>query len=334
MDALAFQSTLSRQADATFIAARRQWRQMSTLNDWDSIASALTRIVAAGQVGAAAVADRFLLEFDVDPVGSINAEAFGGTASDGRPLDSLLYSAVIHARQSNAEKDAEILLAGEQWLQMLVNTQVADAGRMAASVGITARPGLGYIRQVAVPCCKRCAVLAGKWFRWNQGFLRHPGCRCVHRPATQADMNRRKGLSGDVVNGKGLATEISPGQIRDLTRAQRMAIADGADMNQVINAERGLMNSMFTTEGTTKRGWSSYVRREIARQRNETLTSTVTQVGRRGAVKNYSVTRYKPRPTPEAIYRYSESREEAVRLLAANGYIVGDLKEIVRLALP
>ena len=40
-----------------------------------------------------------------------------------------------------------------------------------------------------------------------------------------------------------------------------------------------------------------------------------------------------PRPTPEAIYKFAPSREEAIKLLAANGYIVADLSKVARMAL-
>src|SRR5690348_18342012 len=33
------------------------------------------------------------------------------------------------------------------------------------------------------PSCQRCAILAGRWYRWSQGFLRHPRCDCVNLPA-------------------------------------------------------------------------------------------------------------------------------------------------------
>ena len=40
----------------------------------------------------------------------------------------------------------------------------------------------GWQRVTAAGCCKRCAVQAGKRFRDNQGFKRHPACRCSHEP--------------------------------------------------------------------------------------------------------------------------------------------------------
>ena len=96
----------------------------------------------------------------------------------------------------------------------------------------------------------------------------------------------------------------------DLTEAQRMALDDGADLSQVVNAYRraardksgrvieGARERMgFTSEGTTPRGWASYVARAD---------------GHSG-----------PRPTPELIYRNARTRDEAVDLLHRFGYVVG-----------
>ena len=135
---------------------------------------------------------------------------------------------------------------------------------------------------VSAPCCQRCAVLAGKFFKWNDGFLRHPRCDCRHIPAKDSDW-------------QGRTSEVGPDQIRDLTQAQRQAIADGADQNQVINAHRRGARSadgMSTSEGTTRRGFAG--QRRPGQQRM----------------------------TPEAIYRTSATREEAIEKLRANGYIL------------
>lgn len=74
---------------------------------------------------------------------------------------------------------------------------------------------------------------------------------------------------------------LANGQVRGLSKADTQAILDGADFGQVVN-----------------------VRRQAAglRQPGRVLS-------RRG------------RPTPEAIYRTARTRDEAVQLLAAAGYI-------------
>jgi hypothetical protein len=107
--------------------------------------------------------------------------------------------------------------------------------------------------------------------------------------------------------GAGVAVE----DIKDLTKNQRKAIADGADMNQVINAHRAnsrSKNGLYTTEGVTRRG--------IAGRRLIESGGSVRGKGR------YSTARVR-RLTPEGIYRQAAgNRDEALRLLKANGYVL------------
>src|SRR5699024_5034137 len=134
-----------------------------------------------------------------------------GSSTDGLlygNLESLLYGAVIRARTAPAESLSERLRVGGEHLSSLVFTQVADAGRMAATTSIAVRPQSGWVRQVNPPCCKRCAVLAGKYFKHNAGFDRHPNCDCTHVPVAE-----------DTPDNPG--TVIGPEDVKDLSRAER-----------------------------------------------------------------------------------------------------------------
>lgn len=313
---------------ATLALTRREWARMGNDFDssWRTVGPRLALITSSAQVGAARDGAAYVpdslteLGHRIAPVGEVVPEALAGIAPDGRSLDSLLYGAVVKAREATSGSLTQRLAIGGQWLDMAVHTTVADTSRQAASVAIAARPKTGWIRMVNPPCCQRCAVLAGKLFKWNQGFDRHPRCDCRHVPYAETD-------PFDV------GISIGPDDVKDLTKIQRRAIADGADINQVINSRRGRSkNGMYTTEGTTRRGWNSYVQRELAKQRGQVAAETGVNVGQRGYVKNYIVRRTGPRPTPEAIYRFADSREEAVKLLAANGYIVANLSQVARLA--
>jgi hypothetical protein len=243
----------------------------------------LTRIITNGQEGAARNAEKFvpavLAEHpgpERQPVGKINAPAYSGWASDGRPLGSLLVWSVTHAQ------DAKSLDAGREFLDMVVQTQLADVARQATQVGAYTRD-VGYVRITFAPCCQRCAVLAGKFSHYSEAFRRHPRCQCQNTTAKGASS-----VSGVV---------IGPDDVHDLTIAQRKAISDGADMNQVINSHKaGARHKMTTTEGTTRRGTAG--RRLGARS------------GRRAA-----------RLTPEGIYRIASDRAEALKLLRQHGYI-------------
>lgn len=325
-----FQREQAATAQGVLLLVRRQWDRMASLDDWPSIAPRVALLTAAGQAATARRAAEWTGETLADlgapqAVATVNPQAFVGIASDGRPLDSLLYSSVVHARNTYADP-VQQLASGREWLGMLSRTMVADAGRGAASVAITATPRAGYVRAVQPPCCQACAVLAGRTYGWGVAFERHPSCDCVH-----------VARYGDLVTDD-YTYDPQPGDIHDLTAGQRKALEDGGDISQVINAYRGLTPSQraktfTTTEGTTKRGWYAYVMREAARQRGEVVAFTnATSTGRRGAVANYTVRRTAPRLTPDAIYRVAENREEAVRLLARNGYLSGSLRDVARLA--
>lgn len=278
-----------RQAEAAVILSRRQWRKLDPADiagSWARIVQRLTLIVGSAQLGAARAGAAYVpeaLQEDIPADGSVNPNRWSGVASDGRALDVLLYSAVVRTfdHLGSGDMPAESLAAGADWLETLVRTQVADADRGAAGVAIASRERVGYVRMVTPPCCQRCAVLAGKFSRWNVAFQRHPKCDCRNVPTT-----------GGIPHG--LTANIGADQIRDLTIAQRKAVTDGADLNQVINAHRAGRRSsdgMTTSEGTTRRGLA----------------------GQRGTAQ---------RLTPEAIYRVSATREEAVARLRSNGYLL------------
>lgn len=151
---------------------------------------------------------------DVAPDARVNPTSLSESASDGRLLTTLLQQAeTVHA------------------LEVMMVTQIADAGRVATGIDIATRRDVGWTRQVNPPCCPRCAILAGKFFRWNQGFQRHPLCDCTHIP-TQED------VAGDVrTDPKAL---FEQGHVTNVTKAEQKAISAGADQSQVINARRSL----------------------------------------------------------------------------------------------
>lgn len=323
-----------RLADALVDDARPLWRQLSAadLDGWyRQHGPRLVVLLAATQLAAARGADVYLDEVleaqDIDPTAdaAVNPAAFAGVASDGRTLDGLLASPTIAAKEAIAAgaTSAQAVANGWATLETILRTQVADAGRVADGTALTARKRVGgYVRMLSLPSCPRCVVQAGKWFRWNAGFQRHPRCDCVHIPSSE---DRAGDLRTDPL------AAVRAGQVQGITRAERQAILDGADPSQVINAKRGLRTTVIggrrvkiTSEGTTKRGFSTAVRRELAAIEGQQLEFVGRNVGRRGAVANYTERRVRrPRLTPEEIYRVSGgSRDEALRLLARNGYLL------------
>lgn len=220
------------------------------------------------------------------PTATVVASTLAGVASDGRDLLSLLeLSNRAALRQVAAGRSvAQALATGRQWLDMTVGTQVADAGRVADGIAVTTTPTVEWVRMLNPPSCSRCVLLAGKVYKWNQGFERHPRCDCRHIPVTEAtadDVRTDPKRYFDSLTAKE--------QNRVFTNAGAQAIRDGADISQVVNARRG----MFTASG------------------RKLTHSAVRLYGSRGV-----------RLMPEQIYRDARgNREEAIRLLYRFGYI-------------
>ena len=286
---------------ATLGLTRREWAAMGSEFDtsWATIGPRVTLLTASAQLGAArngaASVPAVLAEIgqSVDPDGAVNARAFAGIASDGRPLDSLLYGGVTAAKTATRTMpQSEALAVGGRWLDRAIHTMVADAGRGAAGVAISARQGIGYVRMVNSPCCSRCAVLAGKWSSHAEAFDRHPRCDC---------QNVATGEAGS----KGLTTDPRPDQITGLNTDERKALAEGADLNQVVNAKRGA-SGMTTTEGTTRRGvFGGYIRNADGSLTRRAKGSATPQ-----------------RLTPAGIYRLASDRTEVLKLLKQYGYLL------------
>ena len=283
---------------ATLAVTRAQWRRMGS--DWDSsfrsIGPRLVAVLAAAQLGSARQGAAYVPEvleqqgMTPEPVARVRPQAFAGVAADGRPLESLLSLAVLRS------KTAGSLDAGESFLNAVVETEIADAHRGAIQAATVARPRTGYVRMVNTPCCKDCAVQAGKWFRSNTGFLRHPNCKCYHLPTTDP--------------GSRYATYPEPHEITGLTDGERKALEAGGDYSQVINASRGAAKGKMTTnEGTTRRGVAYRAMggdpRRDARARGDRYFRTQNR-----------------RLTPDGIYRIASDDDEARRLLKAHGYLM------------
>lgn len=305
--AIEYHYALVREQEARALAtATRHWRKLGPnwiADAWRERIPTVTAAITTAQRTAATsalVSGALALGEQgqwAAPDGLVDPDAFAGLTADGRNLDTLLRAPAITARTLIADgmDPAQALAAGGRQLSMMVLTEIADAGRGAAGVQIAARPRVGYVRMLNPPSCSRCVVLAGRFYRWNQGFLRHPRCDCKHVPTMVTDQAEAfaEGLIDDPYEAFKRMSEAE--QNRVFTNAGAQAIRDGADMYQVVNARRGMKyRGAFTSEGTSKHGWAG-------------------QILRRG----------QKRMTPETIYRLNPNREQAVEALRAQGYITG-----------
>ncbi len=219
--------------------------------------------------------------------GRVVPAAVSGVASDGRQLITLLYQPAITALVGIRDGGdvPRALAGGAATLDMVVRTQVADAGRAADLVAMTARPQVtGYVRMLVGDSCARCAILAGRHYTWAASFNRHPRCDCTAIPA-------REDTADDLrTDPRSFFNSLSADQQdRVFTAAGAEAIRAGADISQVVNARSG----MFTATG---------------RQ----LTTVAAQGRGRSGI----------RLMPEQIVRDAAGdRDEAIRLLRRFGYL-------------
>lgn len=287
-------------------AVLNEWRRITEPAEFDRVSRAILAVLVSAQIGAAR-AGAEMVPAALEEVGYpeqqrmlLRPAAFAGAASDGRDLQNLIRLAPRYAAGDRmlsalgAPADGTLaeqrMVASGRWLALVTQQQIADAGRAATSVAITATDRAGWMRYVNPPCCQRCAILAGRIYRHSHGFKRHPGCDCQMAPVSDRQPD-------------GYLSSIDPDQIHDLTEAQRNALEDGGDLNQIVNAYRARLKgreSMLTTsEGTSRRGWATYA-------------------GHSGR-----------RLTPDGIYQIAgDDRVAARRLLAEHGYLVGNLRAL------
>ncbi|AIY19651.2 hypothetical protein GUY44_07445 [Pimelobacter simplex] len=172
-------------------------------------------------------------------------------------------------------------------------SEVQDAARSAGQAEMYAQGQAFYVRILVPPSCKRCTVLAGRIYRTDAAFDRHPGCDCTSESCASLQDALDRGL---VVTPE---DAFERGWIRDLTEAEMQAIRDGSDVTTVINSASGISTAevfghrvKVTRYGTTRRAaW---------RKRNPSRPV---------------------RLRPESIYEIAADREDALRLLRLYGYL-------------
>lgn len=302
--------------------AERAWAQVDRRNisaSWAAQIPRLLFLLVTAQRDAASAADGYLAAVlaaqgttNAGGVG-VNPDAFAGIASDGRDLASLLAMPGIVAKTALAAGETldRAMAAGGALAQLAAHTQVADAGRTADQAALVAQRGAGgYTRMAVGRTCARCLILAGRRYQWNTGFLRHKKCDCIHIPTAEdapGDLRTNPRLAFDAMGRNE--------QDRVFTAAGAQAIRDGADMNKVVNARRGMETAsvfgrdvLITTEGTTLRGDFGRARRDgpLILRPGQRIRSTA-----------------RVRLMPEQIYRDAAGdRAEAVRLLRRFGYLI------------
>lgn len=320
-----------REIRAAVAAARRTWRRMGSDFDvsWSRIAPRLLAITDLAQervsAGALAYIPAVLEDTGqaraVDAVAAVRSAPLVGMAGDGRPVESLLYGAVTHAKEQVAAGATtfQALQSAQSWLSMTTGTLLSDTARQGESLGMGVRPVSGYVRMLTPPSCSRCVILAGRFYRKNTGFQRHPGCDCRHIPASES-------VAGDLtVEPRAYFDSLTESeQDKTFTKAGAEAVRAGADIGQVVNARRGMyaaQGQLLTREGTTSRGRAFQALRDGGTTQG--LAGTAVRNTRTGrqmrVITNTRATQ--ARLMPETIAQVATDRDDYLRMLRANGYL-------------
>lgn len=279
--------------------------------------------IMAGQGAAAALAapyvDAAMADTGEGPVATLLPYSFAGATAAGRPLDWLggvLLDWPTQALTAGmSTQDASTV--GLQRAITYVSTEINDAGRSATQVAETAHPAVaGHERVVHLPSCDRCIILAGTFYRYSTGFLRHPRCDCTMRPVTEAEWQAGHPRSTPQSLFDAMSTAE---QNQRFGAANAEVIRMGGDMSQVVNARQGMTtvkalgrDMQVTTSGTTKRavfgGYEITAGGELRKQPGRRYRSVTT-----------------PRLTPGEIFRLGDEfgwgREELIRQLQRFAYL-------------
>lgn len=326
----------------------RLWGQVDPQNiaaSWSELSTDAYALVSLGQLAAASGADAYTdaawTEAHGGPavsLGAVQPRALAGVASDGRDLLSLLRLPTITALTSigRGMPTTDALVGAGHSLAVIAATQVSDAGRAAETVAMTARPRIvGYTRVLSTPSCSRCAILAGKWFRYNEGFLRHPRCDCRHMPSdepeapltaprdyfdslTRAQQDRYFGKADAEAIRAGRTDPISAVNARRKDRRvvgvraatagrakppQKFTVVDSSAHSRMQDAFRRAAAAAMSGD----RALAEQIRAE-ARALADAAYGRAAQAGR-------------PQAMPEQLVAAAPSRAEAIEALVVHGYV-------------
>ena len=212
---------------------------------------------------------------------------------------SSVVDSIVRDLETEWQQVTDSMLAS---LDLVAFNEIVAAGTDAQSAEVVAEDSL-YVRVLVPPSCDRCTQLAGRTYRSEEAFERHPQCNCEHWPVGTEEAARASGLLIDPLEA------FEAGQVRGLSKADERAIRDGADFSQVVNAKRA------PRRGAP--GITNAVSAEIfGRHVEATLSGTTGKASWRRANPNLPI-----RLRPQSIYRHARDRDDALRLLRLYGYL-------------
>lgn len=222
-----------------------------------------------------------------EPGPYVRAGQFAGFAAGGGELGNRFIGPMVegYMRMQAGQPYRAAMASVRIDLDEMLASEVQDAARAAEITAIAGNKRItGYVRMVEAGACDRCVVMAGRRYKWNAGFRRHPRCRCHHIPL---------GVAGEQAfkTAAELFDEMDP-EDQDLAfgKANAEAIRKGADISRVVNARSGMGDTV--------------------QRLGRNLRTTGVMAGR-GI-----------RLTPESILKLADDdQDEAIRLLRLHKYI-------------
>lgn len=302
----------AQQAAISQAAADAMWPLFQRRVPLPEIALALARYQRAAATAAVVTVSRWA---DADQM--TDPDSFAGVSSSGFPVIEPVIATIdriIPAPVSPIPApwwDDATLFQHE--VELLISSEVADAGRSASQAEMVGHGYTQYVRVLNPPSCARCTILAGRKYRWSRGFQRHPGCDCqmvpVDDPRAADDLltDPRSAFDAGQVGSYRTLKDGSRVFVDGLSKADRRAVADGADIIKVVNASRGL----------SAPGITAATRTELFGRSVKATTDATTK---RAAWRKANPTRL-VRLRPESIYEFAKDPQDAIRLLQLYGYM-------------
>lgn len=275
-------------------AVLRWWAQLDPRDldeSWTEVVKpGLMSVLLTAQRRAVSMTEPYYTDLDsgwaqrvevTPPVAVVNRDAFVGLTADQRDIDSLLDTSLIRTKTLIAAGMTvdDALEQGEHSVMRTMVSETKDAGREADGAALVARPTyMGYYRMLNLPSCDRCVVLAGKWYRWSDGFDRHPNCDCEHVPSIVGKPGQRRVDRDDYDPAAFDPMEaVRQGRVNGLTKAETKAILkDGADLNRIVNAKRtGLRTLVGGPKQRARRPTAAYIYHRAAGDRDKAVRDLI-----------------------------------------------------------
>lgn len=252
--AVEFYRVGQRYSAAGLIEVRRVWRAMN-LDDvdgsWQQVGPEAVAAVGALQVGAAREASAYVPAVLAEqgtaaaPVATVEPLGFA-RGSSGLPLADVAATVPAMVKRSIGQGAERVALSrGLSLMEGITETLIADAFRLATAAEMTVRPDVTtWTRVLNPPSCGRCAVLAGKVFRWDASFPRHPRCDCKALPSTVVAPEGSR-----LVDPRAYFDSLSPAE-QDTRFGKGVAqrIRDGDNLEAAVNSSRDRWRSRLRDE--------------------------------------------------------------------------------------